>query len=190
MLIGNMVGTTLAGIAVTMRGRFTPFAIIGTILTSIGGDPFTLFNTKTISMEWIGYYVLVGFGIGIGVGWQQPIIAVMADAPTATAAITFAQTIGGSIFVIVAQAQFSNKLAKELATRPPTLDPSEVLRGGASDLVRHVPERCVSAVLMSYNSGLTSAFFVGTMLVACSAIVSIFVAWTSIKGPVPAAITA
>lgn len=37
MLVGNMVGTALAGIAVAAIGYYAPFMIAATILTSIGG---------------------------------------------------------------------------------------------------------------------------------------------------------
>lgn len=74
MLIGNMVGTTLAGVAVAAIGYYAPFMIVASILTSIGGGLLTLLNPSIPSAVWIGFQVLVGFGIGIG--WQQPIVAV------------------------------------------------------------------------------------------------------------------
>jgi hypothetical protein len=185
MLIGNMVGTTLAGVAVTVIGHYAPFMILGTVLTSIGGGLLTLFNQSTPSAAWIGYQVLVGFGIGVG--WQQPIVAVQAavdmeDVPTTTAILSFAQTIGGSLFVSVAQTAFSNKLVQELHNRVPQLDPSVVLDGGASDLSSHIPKEYLTEVIQSYNSGLTQTFIVGTVMVALSIIGSSLVEWKSIKG--------
>lgn len=64
--------------------------ILGTILASVGGGLLMLFNTKTTTAQRIGYQALVG--VGIGVGWQQPIVAVrtvfrMEDIPTTTAII-------------------------------------------------------------------------------------------------------
>ncbi|KAI0009522.1 putative efflux pump antibiotic resistance protein [Xylariaceae sp. FL0662B] len=184
MLIGNMVGTTLAGIAVAAFGQFAPFMILGTVLTSVGAGLLTLFNPATTTAQWIGYQALLG--LGIGVGWQQPLVAIqtvldMEDVPTGTAVLSFAQTIGGSLFVSVAQTAFSNKLVEELSTRVPDLDPTIVLNGGASDLAGLVPAQDVSAVLLSYSNGLTNGFLVATVLVVVSVIGSVFVEWKSVK---------
>ncbi|KAE8405400.1 putative efflux pump antibiotic resistance protein [Aspergillus pseudonomiae] len=185
MLVGNIVGTTASGVVVAAIGQFAPFMILGTILTSVGGGLLTLFNPTTTTAQWIGYQVLVG--VGIGVGWQQPIVAVqtvvsMEDLPTATAILSFAQTIGGSLFVSVAQTAFTNKLVRELAATVPELDSSAVLQDGASDLARHIPKQYLSAVVKAYSTGLTNAFLVGTVLVVLSVVGSAFVEWKSTKG--------
>ncbi|PWY93640.1 putative efflux pump antibiotic resistance protein [Aspergillus sclerotioniger CBS 115572] len=185
MLIGNIVGTTLAGVAVAAIGQYAPFMILGTILTSVGGGLLTLFNPGITSAAWIGYQVLVG--VGIGVGWQQPIVAVqtvvgMEDVPTATAILSFAQTIGGSLFISVAQSVFSSRLTQDLAAKAPGLDPSLVLDGGASNLAGYVPRQYLSAVISAYSDGLTRTFVVGTALAALSLIGSMCVEWRSVKG--------
>ncbi|GAB1202345.1 hypothetical protein APSETT445_000957 [Aspergillus pseudonomiae] len=185
MLVGNIVGTTASGVVVAAIGQFAPFMILGTILTSVGGGLLTLFNPTTTTAQWIGYQVLVG--VGIGVGWQQPIVAVqtvvsMEDLPTATAILSFAQKIGGSLFVSVAQTAFTNKLVRELAATVPELDSSAVLQDGASDLARHIPKQYLSAVVKAYSTGLTNAFLVGTVLVVLSVVGSAFVEWKSTKG--------
>ena len=156
MLIGNIAGTILAGVAVSAIGQYAPFMILGIILTSIGGGLLTLFDPDITSPAWIGYQVLVG--VGIGVGWQQPIVAVqtvvdMEDVPTATAILSFAQTIGGSFFISVAQSVFSSRLTRELAAKAPSLDPSLVLDGGVSDLTAHVPQQYFPAVISHIVTG-------------------------------------
>jgi hypothetical protein len=184
MLIGNMVGTTLAGIAVSIIGYFAPFMILGTILTSIGGGLLTLFDRLPVSSaSWIGYQVLVGFGIGVG--WQQPIVAVQAavnmeDVPITTAILSFTQTIGGSLFVSVAQTAFSNKLVQELQTRTP-IDPAVVLDNGAADLSSHIPPEYLGQVIQSYSTALVQTFIVATAMVGVSIFGACFVEWKSIK---------
>ncbi|KAE8147316.1 putative efflux pump antibiotic resistance protein [Aspergillus avenaceus] len=185
MLVGNIIATTISGIAVTAIGQFAPFMILGTILTPVGGGLLTLFNPATTTAEWIGYQALVG--IGIGLGWQQPIIAIQAavsieDVPTATAILSFAQTLGGSLFISVAQTAFTNKLTNVLATTVPDLDPSVVLDGGAANLAGHVPEKYLPAVLLGYNVGLRHAYIVGTAMAALSLFGSACVEWKSFKG--------
>ena len=185
MLIGNIVGTTVAGALVTAIGQFAPFMILGTILTSVGGGLLTLLNPTTTTAQWIGYQALVG--VGIGVGWQQPIVAVqtvlrMEDVPTATAILSFTQTLGGSLFISVGQTVFSNKLAQELAASVPELDPSIVLDSGASNLAGHVPKQYLAAVVQAYSDGLARTFIVGAALAALSVVGSACVKWKSLKG--------
>ncbi|RYP31962.1 hypothetical protein DL767_005503 [Monosporascus sp. MG133] len=185
MLIGNMIGTIIAGILVAVIGYYAPFMYLGTIITSVGAGLLTLFDPGTTSAEWIGYQAMVGLGIGFG--WQQPLAAVqtaldLKDVPVATAILSFTQTVGGSIFVSVAQAAFSNKLVQELSTRAPGLDPDIVLDGGAGDIANLVPQQYLPEVIMSYNNGLTSSFVVGTAMVAASTLGCVFVEWNSVKG--------
>ncbi|RYP71127.1 hypothetical protein DL771_005061 [Monosporascus sp. 5C6A] len=185
MLIGNMIGTTIAGILVVVIGYYAPFMYIGTVITSLGAGLLTLFNPGTMSAQWIGYQAMVGLGIGFG--WQQPLVAVqtaldLKDVPVATAILSFTQTVGGSIFVSVAQAVFSNKLVQELSTRAPGLDPEIVLEGGAGDIANLVPQQYLPEVIMSYNNGLTNSFVVGTAMVAASILGCVFVEWNSVKG--------
>lgn len=185
MLVGNIVATTVAGVLVAIIGHYAPFMIAGTVLASVGSGLLTLFTPDTTMAKWIGYQALVGLGIGFG--WQQPLVAVqtvldLADVPIATAMLSFAQTLGGSLFVSVAQTAFSNKLAQELAGRAPDLDVSAILDGGAADLAKLVPGRYLPDVIDSYNNGLVSTFTVGTAMVALSTLGCAFVQWNSVKG--------
>ncbi|KAM3527517.1 hypothetical protein NHJ13051_002931 [Beauveria bassiana] len=116
--------------------------IAATVLTSIGGGLSTLLDPSVSSAVLIGFQALVDFGIGVG--WQQPIVAVQAavdmkDVPITTAIISFAQTTGGSLFVIVAQTAFSNKLVQNIHATLPDMDPATIMANGAAGLASHVP---------------------------------------------------
>lgn len=125
-------------------------------------------------------------GFGIGVGWQQPIVAVqaavsMADVPITTAILSFSQTIGGSLFVGVAQATFSNKLVREMHEKLPDLDSEMPLNNGAADLASHVPSQYLGQVLQAYSDGLVQTFIVATAMAALSIVGACFVEWKNIK---------
>jgi hypothetical protein len=51
-----------------------PWMIAGTILMSIGFGLITTFKPDTDSPKWIGLQVLAG--VGVGLGMQQPLMAV------------------------------------------------------------------------------------------------------------------
>lgn len=185
MLISVVVASMVAGVAVTVFGYYTPFMIAATVLMSIGAGLLSTFAPGTSRAAWIGYQVI--FGTGVGLGMQQPLMAVqavlnMADVPTGTAIIVFAQTLGGSLFISVGQSVFTNQLIRSLTAYVPSLSPAVILATGATNLQKTLPVADLAGVALSYSEGLTKAFLVS---VACSVITIVGCAlnpWKSVKG--------
>ena len=186
MLVGNVIATALSGVPVTIVAQYAPFMITGTVITSVGAGLLTLLTTHVSVAAWIGFQALVGLGIGLG--WQQPLVAVqtvlnLEDVPIATAILSFAQTLGGALFVSVAQTAFSTKLSEELASRVPHLDLSPISHdGGVAGLDKFVSAEYLSNVELSYSNSLLSAFFVATIMAIASLLGCSFVEWNSVKG--------
>jgi len=184
MLLGLVISSMLAGAMVTKFGYYTPFMIACSIITSIGAGLTTLFEPDTNHSKWIGYQVILGFGIGLGL--QQPAMAVqnvlpLKQVPTATAMVIFAQTLGGAIFVAVAQAAFTNELTDSLAAEAPQIPAAQIIAIGATEVRKAVPEGLVPAVLDAYNSGLTRAFLVATVLSSVTIIGAVVVEWKRMR---------
>lgn len=184
-LISVVVMSILAGIIVTVIGYYAPFMIIGTVLTSIGFGLLTTFRPDTGSPVWIGYQVLAGAGVGLGM--QQPLMAVQTvldikDVPTGTSVIVFIQTLGGALFVSIAQNVFTNKLVEYIAAYVPDLDPFLVLATGATSIQTAIPPSFLPGVILAYNDALTRTFLVFAAMSAASTIGSLFVEWKSVKG--------
>lgn len=185
LILGLVIVSMIAGGAVTALGYYTPFVIASSILLSIGAGMLTTFEPTTGSPEWIGYQAL--FGIGIGLGMQQTIIAIQAvlptaDVPVGTAIIMFAQTLGGALFVSVAQNVFTNSLLKNLKSLVPDLDPAKVLAAGATTLQQAIPPQYLTGVREAYNGAITDTFYVGVALGAASIVGAVCFEWKSIKG--------
>ncbi|KAK8055147.1 hypothetical protein PG993_000374 [Apiospora rasikravindrae] len=173
MLISVVVASMMAGVAVTVFGYYTPFMIAATVLMSIGAGLLSTFQPATSRAAWIGYQVVFGFGVGLGM--QQPLMAVqavlnMADVPTGTAIIVFAQTLGGSLFVSVGQSVFTNQLVKSLAANVPSLSPATL------------PVEDLAGVQMAYSEALTRAFLVTVALSVISIVGCALNPWKSVKG--------
>jgi hypothetical protein len=121
---------------------------------------------------WIGFQVLFGFGIGMGM--QQPtmmaqIVLSKKDQPTGVALMFLGQNFGGAIFVGVAQNVFTDALASNLtAIRGLHLDKSAIVRLGATSLKKLVAQEYLGLVIEGYRDALRSAFLVGTGLAALS----------------------
>ncbi|KAI9841230.1 MAG: MFS sugar transporter [Thelocarpon superellum] len=185
MILSLVIMSVVAGGLVTTFGYYAPLMIFGSVIMAIGAGLITTFETDTPSGKWIGYQILFGFGVGAGL--QQSLIAVqtvlkIVDVPTGTAAIIFAQTIGGALFISISQNVFTNRLLAGLATAAPSVDPKIVLSVGATSLQDSVPADKLPGVLVAYNAALVDSYYVATAMACLSILGSLAIEWKSVKG--------
>jgi EmrB/QacA subfamily drug resistance transporter len=185
MLIAVVLCSVTAGIVVTLVGYYTPFMLVGTVLMSVGFGLITTFTPDTSSAMWIGYQVIAGAGVGMAM--QQPMMAVQTvldirDVPVGTSAIVFLQTLGGALFVSVAESVFTNKLTDYVTEYVPGLNPEIVFATGATSIQSTIPANLLPGVTLAYNNALTHTFFVAAGLASASIIGAVFVEWKSVKG--------
>ncbi|KAH7322428.1 MFS multidrug transporter [Stachybotrys elegans] len=184
VLISVVVFAIIAGAGVTALGYYAPFMILGTVLLSTGAGLISTFTVHTPSSAWIGYQII--FGAGVGLGMQQPLMAIqnaldLKDVPTGTSMITFLQTLGGALFIIVAQSVFTSEVVRQLEAALPSLDPSVILNTGATELQNSLPAESLPAIKLAYNEALARAFLVATALGAASILGSALIPWRSMK---------
>lgn len=145
----------------------------------------TTFKPDTNHSMWIGYQAIAG--IGIGLGMQQPLIAVqtvldISEVPVGTSVIIFLQTLGGALFVSIGENIFTNKLMQGLHQYVPTLDPSIVLATGATSIQKTIDKAFLPGVTLAYNNALTKSFLVAAVMAALTIIGSLAIEWKSVKG--------
>ena len=162
-----------------------PFVYLSVIFMSIGAGLLTTFETTTNHPKWIGYQFI--YGAGVGFGMQQPLIAVqtvlpLKDVPIGTATIMFCQTLGGALFISVAQNIFSNQLINNVVASAPGLNPQQVLSVGATQLKTLIPAGGYQGVLEAYNNTITQTFYVSVATSALSVIGAACMQWRSVKG--------
>jgi hypothetical protein len=159
--------------------------IASSILCGIGcGLLYTLSPESNHSL-WIGYQAITG--IGIGLGMQQPLIAVqtildISDVPIGTSVIIFVQTLGGALFVSIGQNVFTDKLVEGLVTYASNIDPSIILSTGATSIQSNVANDVLPGVILAYNNALTQSLLVGAAMAATTIIGSLSIEWKSVKG--------
>ncbi|KLU91665.1 major facilitator superfamily transporter [Magnaporthiopsis poae ATCC 64411] len=185
MLLAVVIMSIVAGGAVTYWGYYAPFMLLGTLLTSVGFGLISTWTQHTDRPVWIGYQVLAGAGVGLGM--QQPLMAVQTvlsieDVPTGTSVVVFLQTLGGALFVSICHNVFTNRLVENLTIIFPNVDVASVLRSGATNLADALTPELVPVVLGAYSSALTRTFLVSAALSAISIIGSAFIEWESVKG--------
>ena len=134
---------------------------------------------------WIGYQAIIGLGIGMGM--QQPLMAVqtaldISVVPIGTSVIIFMQTLGGALFVSIGENVFTNKLTQGLAEYVPDLNPQIVLDTGATSIQQTIAKKYLAGVTLAYNNALTQAFLVSAVMACFTIIGSLSIEWKSVKG--------
>ncbi|KAJ7282336.1 major facilitator superfamily transporter [Mycena rebaudengoi] len=185
MILSLVLSSIVAGGIITATGYFTPFFYISTILLAVGAGLLSTLKVDSSPTHWIGYQII--YGLGVGLGMQQPVIAAqavldLADVPVGTTMLMFTQTLGGALFISVGQNVFVNKLVSGLVSDVPAVNPAIVLMAGATNIRHVVDPQFLAAVLVVYNKALMSAFYVSVAMAALSLFGSMGVEWKSLKG--------
>ena len=184
LLLGLVVAAQISGFTVAKLGYYWPFIMTCTIITSIGTGLLTTFTPTTAHPTWIGYQVLTGFGMGMGM--QQVNIAAQTklerkDTPTGISLMFFAQSLGGAIFISVGENVLDNQLTKGLAGKIPGVDPTLVATVGATNLKSAIPAQYLDVVKDVYSAALSNVFDVATAVACCTFIGAAFIQWGSVK---------
>ncbi len=129
-------------------------------------------------------------GLGIGAGFQIPVLVVQAvlpmeDVPVATACVQFFQAFGGAIFIAVSQTLFQNGLISGISSNAPGIDPTIFINSGASQ-VRDIlaamgRQDAVVAVLTAYMSGLRNTYYISTAAATAAFLACLGLEWKSGK---------
>ncbi|KAH8692008.1 MFS transporter [Talaromyces proteolyticus] len=201
LVIAMVVTSLLTAILITVIGYYTPFMILASILMSVGGGLLSTLDTNASSKKYIAFQII--FGSGVGCGIQQSMVAIQAAVngsgsrnsssssssgsngsavSMGTAIMTFAQTLGGAIFIAVAQNVFENKLSNGIvAAKVPGLDSQAILKIGATELRNTVESQYWDAVSHAYNAAIDDTFRVATIVAAVSILGALGMEWISIK---------
>jgi hypothetical protein len=137
---------------------------------------------------WFGYQVITG--LGIGVGFQVGVIVVqnvlpIEQVPVATAAIQFFQSLGGAVFIAVAQSLFQTGLISGIEADAPGIDPKVFINAGASQVLQILQQMnaqsATDAVLNAYLQGLRHTYFISVACAAAAFVVSLGLSWKTVK---------
>lgn len=181
----QMVGVAVSAGLTTRFGYYTPFMFLGTAIMAAGAGLLMRLKVDSSMGVWIGYQIV--YGIGSGLGFQQPTIAAqtvldLSDVPVGVAIAMFTQLLGGTLFVSVGQNVFTNKLIVNLADTLPNISAQAVVSSGASNLQKLVQPSDLPALLTAYNGGLAQTFMVSLILSCLTIVGAVSMEWKSIKG--------
>ncbi|ORY10499.1 major facilitator superfamily domain-containing protein [Clohesyomyces aquaticus] len=183
MVLSLVLGAIISGGNVRRKGRYVPWMYVSATFMSIGAGLITTWKPDTNHQKWIGYQVLFGFGIGVGM--QQGSMAAQnvlkqADVAIGVSMMFFANSFGGAIFITTAQTVFDNHLSTHLS-QIQGLDVGSVIHNGATELRKMVPADKLAQVLAIYNDALRKEFIVATAAAACMILGAVAMEWRKIE---------
>lgn len=184
IVVGLLVSVTLAGSFTSIIGYSNPFMITTSILTPIANGLLTTLNQKSPIWKLIFFQSLLG--IGVGVGFQGPQVAVQAvlsrqDTPVGIGIIQFAQGIGPAIFTAVSQSIFLAQFRKGLERAGLTRDKITLASSGADLLNLSMTEPEKLAVSRAYARGLTETFYLPVALSCLTTVGALGMDWCSVR---------
>lgn len=188
LLISTVISSIVTGGLITAIGYYVPIQLFCMVLFAVGGGLVTTFNLHTSTGKWFGYQVLTG--AGIGVGFQSGVIVVqtvlpLSDVPVATACVSFFQTLGGALFIAVAQTLFQEGLLSRIRADAKELDATVFIHSGATqirDILKMMgQEGALDVILQGYVDGLTHCFWITCACAIACFFVAAGLEWRSIK---------
>ena len=184
MILSISLFTVVSGAFISTYGHYVPLMIVSSILSTVGAGLLYTLDIDSPSSHWIGYQILTG--IGLGLGFQIPIIVgqasvALSDIASISAVLLFVQTIGGSFFVSAGQAAFENTLVGSLATYAPSISPPQIITTGATEIRNVFPAEDVRGILLSYLAGLHVVFAMAVALAGVTLVVALFAPWRRIN---------
>lgn len=185
LMLSLVVGTMSAGILTGRLGYYTPFAYACAIIMPIGAGLISTWNLDTDSGKWIGFQIL--FGIGLGLGMQQGSLAAQTvlkrhDVPTGISLMFFCQMLAGAIFISVGQNVLDTNLVQGLVSQLPNVSANTIVNTGATN-IRNLATSAESlqSILSAYNYSLRQVFLVATGMAAAAAPGAFLLRWRSVK---------
>jgi hypothetical protein len=149
------------------------------------------FRVDEVASHWIGFQVIAGFGLGLGMqaaSLAAQAVLPMPDVPMGIAIMFFAQQLGGGIFTSVGQNLLSTYLVSHLKGIP-GLSPEQVTSEGARDLISSVPPEYQLKVKTIYNQAISEIFRCAMGVALVAVVAALFMEWKNVKKMKPPGFT-
>lgn len=188
MLIGVILGVLISGALVALIGYYTPFMLLSSALMPVGVGLLTTITPETSRGALIAYPAI--FGLGVGLGFQQPLIGVQAvvakaDIPIGTSIVVFGQTFGAAIIIAVGESIFSNRLASNIAMYLgiTETDTRHVLgdADAGTSLYSQLTAEQLPLLLRAVNDSLTQTFYLSVVMAILSVIGAACMEWKNVR---------
>lgn len=177
-----VVASIFGGLTTQKIGYYTPFAIAGSCIMSVGSGLLITLQVDTSKGMWIGYQVIYGFGMGLA--FQAPNLAAQTvlptkDVPVGSSLMFFGQLLGAAVFVSVGENVLDNQLVQRLSGLP-GFNPRLVTSGGATSLINLLPVEQQEVALRAFNEALQKVFQIGLIFSCLTILGAAALEWKSV----------
>jgi hypothetical protein len=162
-----------------------PLLVTAPVFLAIGSGLLYTLTTSTTSAKLIGFQILAG--IGTGMGMQNSILAMQVEFNAtpkligqATSMGSFAQMLGGTLGLGIAEPVFASELAKYLARYAPDA-PAQIVRESPTNIWSKLPEEMIPGVVRSYLEALRLVFVLGVPVAGLALLSALFIKRVKIK---------
>lgn len=162
---GTVLSVILAGQIVGVCGRYWPFLVASPVFLAVGSGLLYTLTPSSTSAALVGFQILCGMGVGLGM--QNSLMAMQVefkDAPAlisqSTSMASFAQFLGGTIGLGVAEPVFASELTKNLLKYAPSA-PAALVKESPINIYTDLPASEIPGVVMAYAQSLKVVYVVG-----------------------------
>jgi len=149
------------------------------VFLSIGSGLLYSINQDTSNAKIIGYQILCG--VGVGMGMQNALMAMQVEfqhQPSligqATSMASFAQFLGGTLGLGVAEPIFSSELTKFLLKYAPNA-PANIVKESPTTIYTALPANLIPGVVQAYTQSLRIVFLVGVPVGGLALLSAVFI---------------
>ncbi|KAF7345295.1 Major facilitator transporter-like protein [Mycena sanguinolenta] len=160
-------------------GYVWPFLVVAPVFLGIGSGLLYLLNTSSSSGKIIGFQIIAG--IGVGMGMQNPMLALQVefrDAPRLIAQAlsmgSFSQFLGGTLGLGIAEPVFASELSKYLLKYAPEA-PAAVVKESPTAIYTELPAAMIPGVVRSYNAALRIVYVLGVPAAGLGLLAAVFI---------------
>ncbi|KZP04167.1 MFS general substrate transporter [Athelia psychrophila] len=182
-LLGTVISVVGAGQVVGRFGHYWPFLVAAPVFLALGSGLLYTLTPHTSSATVVGFQILCGMGIGLGM--QNSLMAMQVefnDTPAligqATSMASFGQFFGGTIGLGVAEPVFSSLLTQNLLKYAPDA-PVIIVKESPVNIYTDIPAELIPGVVLAYCDSLKVVFIIGVPIAILGLISSVFI--TNIK---------
>ncbi|KAJ6607235.1 hypothetical protein B0H10DRAFT_1818758, partial [Mycena sp. CBHHK59/15] len=155
----------IGGQIISQVGYYSPFLAVVPLFLGVGSGLLYSLETSTAEGRLIGFQILCGIGTGLGL--QNCILALQfefKDRPhhmeKAMSLASFAQVLGGTLGLGIAEPVLASQLSKYLRRYAPDA-PAAIVRESPTSIYTALPEEMIPGVVRAYTASLKIVFLLG-----------------------------
>ncbi|KAJ7339924.1 ABC transporter [Mycena albidolilacea] len=178
-MLAQVLTIVAAGQVVGKTGYYWHFLALGPIFLGLGAGLLYTVDITSSSAKIAGFQILLGVGTGMGV--QNTLLAIQTefkDKPDllgqATGMATFAQFLGGTLGLAIAEPVLASELGKYLLRFAPEA-PSAVVRQTPTAIYTDLPQGMIAGVVRAYTESLRVVFVLGVPVAGLALVAAVFV---------------